>query len=239
MSSDELMLQGRGDSAEQEEHWIAVSDLMGGLMMVFLLISVIYMVQLEVESRKIKDVAILYDHLRTQLYNDLEEEFREDLPRWGAELNRDLSLRFYDTDVLFAHGDDAIKPAFKDILDDFFPRYVDIIASDKYRNDIIEVRIEGHTSSDWGNTSGTDAAYIKNMALSQARTRTALAYLLELEPVTESKPWLAEHVTANGLSSSKLILNTLGAEDSERSRRVEFRLRTDAESRIASILQSL
>jgi len=34
---------------EHEEHWVAVSDLMGGLMMVFLLIAVVYMVQLEVE----------------------------------------------------------------------------------------------------------------------------------------------------------------------------------------------
>lgn len=225
-------------SADSEEHWVAVSDLMGGLMMVFLLISVIYMVQLQVESKKIKDVAVLYDHLRTQLYNDLETEFHQDLPRWGAELNRDLSLRFYDTEVLFAHGDDTIKPAFKAILNDFFPRYVSIITSDKYRNDILEVRIEGHTSSDWGVATGTDEAYIKNMALSQSRTRTALAYLLNLSDVTENKSWLSAHVTANGLSSSKLIFSD-GVEDHGRSRRVEFRLRTDAESRIAAMLKDI
>lgn len=239
MSSDQLLEAAPETEDSQEGHWVAVSDLMGGLMMVFLLISVIYMVQLQVESRKIKDVAILYDHLRTQLYNDLQEEFEDDLPRWGAELNRDLSLRFYDTEVLFAHGDDAIKPAFKLILDDFFPRYVAIITSDKYRNDILEVRIEGHTSSDWGLATGTDHAYIKNMALSQARTRTALAYLLNLAQVHTHKPWLAGHVTANGLSSSKLIYQSDGAEDAERSRRVEFRLRTDAESRIAAILKDV
>jgi len=236
----ESRLNGAQTAAvEQEEHWIAVSDLMGGLMMVFLLISVIYMVQLQIESRKIKDVVILYDHLRTQLYNDLEAEFHEDLPRWGAELNRDLSLRFYDTEVLFAHGDDSLNPAFKVILDDFFPRYVRIITSDKYRNDILEVRIEGHTSSDWGLTTELDEAYIKNMALSQARTRTALAYVLNLQPVTQNKPWLTRHLTANGLSSSKLVLNGQGIEDPERSRRVEFRLRTDAESRIATILKDV
>ena len=45
-------------------------------------------------------------------------------------------------------------------------------------------------------------------------------------------------MTANGLSSSKPILSLGGEEDRERSRRVEFRLRTDAESRIAAILES-
>lgn len=208
-------------------------------MMVFLLIAIIYMVQLEIESRKIKDVAILYDHLRTQLYEDLYAEFKDDLPRWGAELNRDLSLRFYDTEVLFARGEDQIRPGFQAILDDFFPRYVRIITSEKYRDDILEVRIEGHTSSDWGDIDNPSVAYIKNMELSQARTRSTVAYLLNLPQITAQQPWLTAHLTANGLSSSKPVLKENGEEDSDRSRRVEFRVRTDAESRIATILKDV
>ena len=226
-------------NVEHEEHWIAVSDLMGGLMMVFLLIAVIYMVQLEVESRKIKDVAVLYERLRTQLYEDLQREFAPDLPRWGAELSRDLSLRFYDTEVLFAQGDDKINPAFQAILDDFFPRYIRIITLEKYRNDILEIRIEGHTSSDWGNMVGQSEAYIRNMALSQARTRSTLAYLLALPEMLNQKMWLTAKLTANGLSSSKPILGIDRKEDLIRSRRVEFRVKTDAESRIAAILKGV
>ncbi|WP_111640397.1 OmpA/MotB family protein [Marinimicrobium alkaliphilum] len=226
---------GIAAEVEHEEHWVSVSDLMAGLMMVFLLMAVVYMVQLELETRTIRDVAILYDHLRTQLYEDLNEEFADDLPRWGAELDEDLSLRFNRSEVLFAQGDDALRPAFEDILSDFFPRYVRIITSDRYRNDILEVRVEGHTSSDWG-TEPPEVAYIRNMALSQARTRSTLEYLLNLEPVSDHRDWLKEHVTANGLSSSKPVLDAEGNEDSELSRRVEFRLRTDAESRIAQLL---
>ncbi len=219
---------------EHEEHWVSVSDLMGGLMMVFLLIAVVYMVQLEIESRKIRDVAVLYDRLRTQLYEDLYEEFEKDLPRWGAELNRDLSLRFYDTEVLFPQGEDTLRPAFRDILEDFFPRYLAIITSPKYREDILEVRIEGHTSTDWGSLPESEA-YIRNMALSQARTRTTLAYLLSLPEVSGERDWIKAHLTANGLSSSKVVTEN-GVEDPVRSRRVEFRLRTDAESRIEGLL---
>lgn len=214
---------------------MSVSDLMGGLMMVFLLIAVVYMVQLEIQSRQVRDVAILYDRLRTQLYEDLKEEFAEDLPRWGAELNPNLSLRFYNTDVLFPQGEDSLRPAFRDILADFFPRYVSIITSDKYRDDILEVRIEGHTSSDWGDLPEHEA-YIRNMDLSQARTRTTLAYLLQLPDVESERDWIKAHLTANGLSSSRLVMQD-GEEDPVRSRRVEFRLRTDAESRIEDLLE--
>ena len=106
-----------------------------------------------------------------------------------------------------------------------------------FGEDIAEVRIEGHTSSGWLGQSEDDA-YILNMGLSQARTRSTLDYLLLLPEVQNEKTWLKAHMTANGLSSSKPVLDSASAEDRERSRRVEFRLRTDAESRIAAILQN-
>ena len=52
-----------------------------------------------------------------------------------------------------------------------------------------------------------------------------------------SKEWAKTKLTANGLSSSKPILKN-GIEDKEKSRRVEFRVRTNAESRMVKILTS-
>ncbi|WP_196157259.1 OmpA family protein [Reinekea sp. G2M2-21] len=222
---------------EQEEHWVSVSDLMAGLMMVFLLVAIVFMVNAEIERNKIRDVAVLYDKLRTQLYQDLVEEFGPDLDKWGAEINPDLSIRFGRPELIFDKGEKDLKGEFQTILEDFFPRYLNIIASKKYRDDIAEVRIEGHTSSGWLSQS-EDNAYILNMGLSQARTRSTLEFLLLLPDVQNEKEWLKEHMTANGLSSSKPIFLDNGEEDRERSRRVEFRLRTDAESRIAAILES-
>jgi len=224
---------------EQEGHWVAVSDLMAGLMMVFMLISIVFMVNVEQERNKVRDVAILYDHLRIQLYEDLKNEFEPDMAAWGAELDKDLTFRFNNTEVLFDKGDSELKPEFKHILADFFPRYMRIIAQPKYRNDILEVRIEGHTSSAWFGAASEDDAYIRNMNLSQQRTRSTLAYLLELSAVHEDKGWLKSHLTANGLSSAKVIRNEDGSENEDRSRRVEFHVRTDAESRIATILDKV
>ncbi len=224
------------DSQDHEGHWVAVSDLMAGLMMVFMLVSVVFMINVETERDKIRDVAILYDQLRTQLYRDLETEFAEDMPRWGAELDEDLAFRFNNTDVLFDKGEAELKPEFQSILNDFFPRYVRIITQPQYRDDILEVRIEGHTSSGWFGARSDDEAYILNMNLSQERTRSTLAYVLGLPPVIGDKDWLKQNLTANGLSSAKVVRDSDGVELGSASRRVEFRVRTDAEGRIATIL---
>jgi outer membrane protein OmpA-like peptidoglycan-associated protein len=221
----------------QEEHWIPLSDLMTGLMAMFLLISVLYMTRVEIDASRIRDVAVAYSENRDALYEQLESEFHRDLIAWHAELDREqLSIRFTEPEVLFATGSSELKPNFKAILDDFFPRYLRILTSDRYRQTITEVRIEGHTSSVWNQATSDDDAYFRNMALSQERTRSTLSYVIGIPAVERERRWLKQYVTANGLSSSKPILAGDGTEDRERSQRVEFKVRTDAELRIAKIL---
>lgn len=225
--------------AAKDDHWIPLSDLMTGLMMVFLLIAILYMVKTENEAQKITDVAVLYDELKDQLYLDLKNEFDRDLVRWGAELSKDLAIKFKEPDVLFDTGKDSLKPKFVEILSDFFPRYLGILSLDKYRDSIEEVRIEGHTSSIWGVNTLEDQAYFLNMALSQSRTRSVLQYVFLLTKSVTQKQWLKEHLTANGLSSSKPIVSMTGKEDAERSQRVEFRVKIDSDEKINEILRSV
>lgn len=227
----------------RDEHWIPLSDLMTGLMMVFMLVAVVFMIQVEALMRKaerqaqqMKDVAILYDETRQRLYGDLEKEFHNDLPLWRASLDRDLAIRFEEPDVLFDMGKSELKPQFKRILDDFFPRYARIMQ--KYKDSIEEIRIEGHTSKIWNWYTLDDDAYFKNMELSQSRTRSALQYVLLLPTVALQKNWLIAKLTANGLSSSRLRLNRDGSENLQASQRVEFRVRTNAEARIGEILEA-
>jgi len=222
----------------EESHWIPLSDLMTGLMVIFLLISVSYMMQVEADAARIKNVAVAYSEIKDSLFEDLKREFRRDLPKWKAQLIKDdLTIRFSEPEVLFATGSSELKPEFQAILLDFFPRYIRILTSRKYRDSISEVRIEGHTSSDWIGVASAGDAYFLNMELSQARTRSTLAYVLNLSADQEQVSWLRKFVTANGLSSSRLILDDKGVEDVARSRRVEFRIRTDAETRLAKILE--
>lgn len=222
----------------EDSHWIPLTDLMTGLMVIFLLIAVSYMLQVEADASRIKDVAIAYSEIKDALYEDLNREFSAELPKWKAQLIKtDLTIRFSEPEVLFATGSSELKPEFQAILQDFFPRYVRILTSPKYRDSISEVRIEGHTSSDWNGVGSPDDAYFRNMELSQARTRSTLAYVLNLPADRDQVNWLRKYVTANGLSSSHLITDAHGVEDVARSRRVEFRVRTDAETRLARILE--
>jgi outer membrane protein OmpA-like peptidoglycan-associated protein len=225
-------------AVSEESHWIPLSDLMTGLMVIFLLIAVSYMIQVETDAARIKDVAIAYSEIKDALFEDLNREFDKDLPKWKAQLlKNDLTIRFSEPEVLFATGSSELKPEFQRILQDFFPRYVKILTSRKYRDSITEVRIEGHTSSDWNGVASAGDAYFLNMELSQARTRSTLAYVMSLPADQDQVAWLRHFVTANGLSSSRLITDAKGVEDVARSRRVEFRVRTDAETRLAKILE--
>lgn len=286
------ILSGKGGGGSKDDHWIPLSDLMTGLMLVFLLIAVLYMVQVQknktAEIAKIKaiydaketaiaqktaalkelqdlqkqkealleklknkegsisDIAANYDNTKKRLYNDLEKAFNDKKKDWGAEINpQDLSISFYgisfkEPDVLFDVGQDTLKPGFKAILDDFFPRYIEILRSPQYAGSIEEVRIEGHTSSTWEHANA-DEAYIKNMELSQARTRKTLGYLLSLQSLKapETRSWVIKHLTANGLSSSKIKKDSSGNEDPARSQRVEFRVRTNADEKFSEILEKV
>src|SRR3954452_731601 len=87
----------------EESHWIPLSDLMTGLMVIFLLIALSYMMRVEADAARIKDVAVAYTQIKDALYDELHEEFKDDLPKWKAELLKsDLTIRFSQPEVLFA-----------------------------------------------------------------------------------------------------------------------------------------
>src|SRR5262245_61495915 len=99
------------ETSNRDAHWIPLSDLMTGLMVMFLLIALTYMMRVEADASRIKDVAIAYSEIRDALYDDLEKEFKDDLPRWKAQLiKQDLTIRFTEPEVLFAQGQSTLKP---------------------------------------------------------------------------------------------------------------------------------
>ena len=222
---------------------LSLGDLMAGLLLIFILVLSFLMLDLmekEKQDDKIQQVLLKiftdYAALRQNLHLALEIEFEKDLQQWNALLDREtLSVRFREPTVLFAQGKAEVQLDFKKILDDFFPRYIRILKRPEYVNAIAEIRIEGHTSSEWSEDINPEEAYIFNMELSQDRTRSVLQYVLQIPAIQESRDWLQQQLTANGLSSSKLIKHLGGIENSAESRRVEFRVRTNAEKQLEKI----
>ncbi|SFP98059.1 Outer membrane protein OmpA [Nitrosomonas cryotolerans] len=222
---------------EQEEtHWLSVSDLMAGLMMVFLFIAIALMRDAFMERDKIREVAVAYQENQVAIYEALMGEFAEDLPRWNAFIDSDsLTFTFQSPNVLFAQGKIDLSRQYRALLAKFFPRYMQVLG--RFTDSINEVRIEGHTSSVWNSQTSATEAYFLNMELSQGRTRSVLAYVYDLPDVAEYQGWIKRHFAAVGLSSSRPVLNGRGEEMGDRSRRVTFRVITNAEIQMKKILE--
>jgi outer membrane protein OmpA-like peptidoglycan-associated protein len=217
-----------------DDYWIPFADLMTGMMLIFLLLSIALIV-------KIRHVSDSYVNVKLKIYNDLYKEFKNDLPTWNASLSKDdLTIKFNEPSILFTTGKANLKPRFENILSDFFPRYIRKLQSDgSYKSNIREIRIDGYTSSVWGASTSID----ENMDLSQQRTRQVLEYVYNLEGASISyniayRRFIRDYVTANGLSSSHLIYNKDGTENIEASQRVEFKIDLNADQKLKQIYKA-
>lgn len=231
---------------QEDSYWLTISDLMSGLMIVFLFISISFMryTQIEkdkvaIERDKIKNIAVAYQENQVEIYNALNDEFINDLPKWNASIDKHtLSFQFNAPEVLFDIGKSNVNIKFQNILSDFIPRYLAVLSN--YKNSIDEIRIEGHTSSEWRYKTSEDKAYFYNMQLSQERTRSVLEYAYNIKKINnEQRQWIKEKFAAVGFSSSKIIKDISGSEDKERSRRVTFRVITNADIQIKKIIESM
>jgi len=217
--------------------WINISDLMSGLMMVFLFISVAYMTEIEEQQDKIKHIITSYDDSKTNLNHNLKNKLQYNLKKWNAQILKDNTIRFNSSKSLFKTGSSELSNKFKNILDNFFPKYIEVLNSQKFRDKIYELRIEGHTSSIWNSNSKEDEKYIKNMSLSQDRAKSVLKYCYSISPQNH-KAFLRKKLRANGMAYSNLIIVN-GKENKKKSQRVEFRVLTKSEEKMSEIIEEL
>ena len=206
---------------------LSTGDLMAGLLFIFILLLMGALLQVQEKAEQDEEIVRKYDQIKTQLYIDLLAEFKDDLPVWRAVIDSTLCVRFQEPAMLFDNNQSILKSNFKEILDDFYPRYIAILNKPEYRDNIEEIRIEGHTDS--------NGSYFHNMELSQNRTRAVLEYCMSIM-CPDQIEWAKNYITANGLSSSHPILKN-GIEDKDLSRRVEFRVKTNAEKQLEEITE--
>ena len=229
------------------KEYLSIADMMSGLMMVFLLIAVAFMLDVQVSKNEVErqkdeierqkndmaEIALIAERSRLQLNQELLKEFGADLKQWNAEILKDNTVRFKSPEVLFGSGKSTLRSRFKKILNHFFPRYINILQ--RYQQDIEAIRIEGHTSSDWRYAKDLTTRYLNNVELSQQRALATLKYCY-LRLTEKQQIWLREVLRANGLSFAKPIFTLQGKENVEKSRRVEFKVVTKAEKKLYQIL---
>ncbi|MBL7901008.1 MAG: OmpA family protein [Bacteroidia bacterium] len=235
-------------SGKKDSFWIPYADLMTVLMLIFLFISLSYMAMLQIQSNTQNKLFKDFKETKIALYKDLETTLKNDMKEWALELDSNLSIRFTNPSVLFSSGSSQMPVKFKNILNEFLPKYLSVIIQEKYKNKISEIRIEGHTDTDAASFSNDP--YITNIQLSQDRARAVLALFRSLKAYKQldinQEQRLQFWLTANGLSygrtldkNKKLTMFSGLPVEKANSRRVEFRIVTSSEALVEEVIKGI
>jgi outer membrane protein OmpA-like peptidoglycan-associated protein len=230
-------------SQQQASNWISLSDMMTGLMLIFLLIAVLVTMQITQEQKQRQQSVAEYQEVKDDIYADLNKAFGSKEDEWGISITRDLVIKFENPDLLFGVDQSDLKVEYEVILDKFVPLYIGIINKEEYKDRIKEVRIEGHTAD----VSDAHPTYMSTISLSQNRSNSVLEYILEsnffssLDSAEQDKLrfWFSANGLGNGrtLDQNSQFTYVTNAPISPNSRRVEFRILTDSESLIDEIFK--
>ena len=226
---------GKKDDSAQ---WISMSDMMSGLMLIFLLIAVSFMYQVQLKQKEQNKILFDYNNAKESMYDELNSSFKEKSKQWGMKLNKDLSINF---NVDFDPDSYQLKNELKVILDKFIPEYIKIINNSEYTKRIKEVRIEWHT---W---ECKDFEYEECLILSQRRANSVLIYLQNNEAFKklnkQDKKKLDFWFTSNWMWDWKLldknwefVYKSKLEVNNQKSRRVEFKIITNSENTIKNVI---
>ena len=170
--------------------------------------------------------------VRADLVEDLSREFNNsDLK---VSVDETTGAITFDASILFDYNKSVLKPSGKEFLADFLPRYADVLLSPKYKDNISEILIEGHTD--------TEGNYMSNLELSQKRALAVAEYCLSDNSKILNATQLEEMrslISATGRSYSNPIYDENGKIDMAASRRVEFLFRLTDEEMVREMIEIL
>lgn len=222
---------------------MSVSDLMTGLMVIFLFVAIAYIKMVQDNQ----SILTQYVENRQDLHDRLVAEFQKETDEGKISIHGDLSMRFENAQTLFNQGYWSLTQAFKDELANYIPRYLKILLNASMKDKIREIRIEGHTDDAPYPVLDQDP-YFANLILSQLRALYMMQYIRSLpeyqEFSDEEKKLLEYWFNANGMSYGRALddqsnyVHISGKEiNQSKSRRVEFRIITAGEEMLEEFVE--
>ena len=196
--------------------WITMTDLMTGLVLVFVVMFFYTYLTSHVE--------ILQQNLEKK---NATKNLQETLNTLNIEASIDSItgvVKISDLE-LFEIGSYNLSDKGKKYLDKFAPAYLNSLFSNDYLNkNIDKIIIQGHTDSQtFKGKYNEDEQYMKNMELSLNRAYTVANYITNTPYNKENGNKLRKMIIVEGASFSEpIIIN--GKEDFTKSRRVELKL---------------
>jgi outer membrane protein OmpA-like peptidoglycan-associated protein len=160
--------------------WLSVGDLMSSLVMIFALLFITVLVQLNEYKRA-------FEELPLRILNAMEGKIQGGGIKVDPETG-DVSL---SNKILFDENSAVLKPQGKQFLQTFIPVYSQVIFSDpKFNQQITRIIIEGHTSS-----KGSEK---ENVDLSLKRALSVSDYILSNQLKFPEKDKLKKKLMAAG-----------------------------------------
>ena len=185
-------------------------------------------VKLEKQKEAFDEQQVQLDKLigvRKELIEKLRKVFEG--TSMGVTVDSETGAISFDSKILFDFNKYDLKESGILFLNEFFPKYFDIILDDGIKSYVAEVIIEGHTDN-----AGT---YLYNLNLSQKRAFAVSEYCLRDDTkmfIGNKLDTIRQLVTANGRSYYELKYLEDGSVDLAGSRRVEIKFRLKEEDMI-------
>ena len=233
-------------TSTENPYWLSYSDLMGALLLVFILMLVVTLivnhaqvadqqarldeqkVELDEKQHKLDEL----ENVRIRIVNALEE-LKTALVAAGyeVELDRRGTIRLR-SNILFNKGERELLPSGRLFLETFVPTYSEILLGEQFRPYIAQIVIEGHTDSSCATCKDLNSSYLYNLRLSQRRAFAVAEHVFGSEfPTFAHRETLKEVLTSNGRSFMDLVTEK-GVENPTKSRRVEFHFLLEEEEGI-------
>src|SRR5699024_1013302 len=201
---------------DEGQFWPSFTDLLTTILLCFMLIFIIMMVFKSMQIKEMKRTIDQMMGVRAQIINDLKTEFND--TSYGIEVDDKTGAIIFNTEILFAYDDDELKEESFVFLDEFVPKYLDVLLGSGYEDYVAEIIIEGHTDR--------DGDYLYNLELAQDRAYSVAAYILgEDFPYKNIQTELEEKLTVNSKSYTDYRTDKAGDYSASASRRVEFKFR--------------
>ncbi|MEN2767486.1 OmpA family protein [Ornithinibacillus xuwenensis] len=201
---------------DEGHFWPSFTDLLTIILLCFILLFIVMMV---IKSLQIEEMKRTIDQImgvRVQLVNELKNEFSDTSS--GITVDEETGAIIFDTDILFEFDKAALKPASYEFLDEFVPKYLDVLLGSGYEEYVAEIIIEGHTDRSGG--------YLYNLKLAQDRAYSVASYILSEDfPYKNIQEHLQGKLTVNSKSYTDFRTSEDGQYSAEASRRVEFKFR--------------
>lgn len=201
---------------EEGKFWPSFTDLLTTILLCFMLIFIVMMVIKSLQIEEMKKTLDQIMGVRAHLVEELSDEL--DDSAHGIEVDEKTGAIIFDTEILFAYDDDALKEDSFTFLDEFVPKYLDVLLESEYEDYIAEIIIEGHTDR--------DGDFLYNLELAQDRAYSVASYVMSDDfPYKNIQAELEDKLTVNSKSYTDFRTDKAGDYSASASRRVEFKFR--------------